>query len=203
MSETSEIPQTLPTAATPLIVIENCIADQLVGSSVVPLATGTLQLLSRGPAPPPELVGSESTFIESASSSETKSIGTLTLQVGQAAFVLEPHLTTVFTHSENARWYFWTLTLPSSEPTSVDHPSGHSTVGSGSYIRLTLPEGVEVPGSALEKSRDAFEDVLIGRGFLSGDGTLDVVSEIGKSVKSGAGAVTEELRLRTQEYVYM
>lgn len=194
MTSPAELPGASPNAATPLVVIEDCVADQLIGTSTAHLASGTLQVFSGSPIPPPELVGSDTT-------EEAKPKGALTLQIGHAAFVLEPSLTTVFTHSENSRWYFWTLTLPSaSSPDSPDHPSGTS-VGSGSYVRLTLPEGVDVPGSALEKSRDAFEDILIGREFLSGDTVFSAADEIGRSVSQDANAAATQLKLRTKEHI--
>lgn len=205
-----ELPSAPPTT-TSLIVIEDCVADQLIGEDVVRLASGALRLYVGANAPTPDLVWSDSTSESRSGDSETNSRtkGALTLRIGNAAFSLEPSLTTVFTHAENARWYFFSLTL-SSEATSsspspdVPAPAVHPTstgsvVGSGSYIRLTLPEGVSTPGSAEEKVRDAFEDVLIGRGFLSGDPLLSAADEIGRRISDEASTAASTLRERTQQ----
>lgn len=166
-----------------LVTIEDCLADQLVGAlQVAHLATGPLSLYSTPDAQ-------------------------ITLTIGpNIAFLLDPGLTSFFTHDKNPRWYFFSLPISSSTTDDDDgSPSGTtsptpaggeastsaadsatatspttsptrtrhlSNVGSGSYVRITLPEGIEAPGSALEKARDAFEDALISRSFLTGDGTV-------------------------------
>ena len=199
-----ELPSAPPTAA-PLIVIEGCIADQLIGEEVIHLAAGTLQLYA-GSSTPPELVGSKPTSktLSEGSEVDARTKGALTLRVGNAGFSLEPTLTTVFTHAENPRWYFFSLMLPPDPSTSagssdsvVHSPVG--VVGSGSYVRLVLPEGIAVPGSALERSRDAFEDALISRGYLSGDPVLSAADEIRRSAANEARTAVLTLRERTQQ----
>ena len=123
-----ELPLAPPTAI-PLIVIEDCAADQLIGEEVVHLASGTLQLYAAASSPPPTLVGHASTTEKSSpfqDSSEVSSgrrsqteeewrtaiASSLTLRIGNAAFSLEPSLTTFFTHAENPRWYFFSHITP-------------------------------------------------------------------------------------------
>jgi len=82
----------------------------------------------------------------------------------------------------------------------VSHPHLEN-LGSGSYIRLTLPEGVAETGSALEKTRDAFEDVLISRGFLKGAGIESFGDELGRSVRQDAGSVARDIKERTAQHI--
>jgi len=204
LSTNDKLPSAPPTP-TPLIAIEDCVADQLVGDKVARLASGTLQLYAGGSGPP-ELVGPESISKPTSEvpDANLQTKGALTLRVGTAAFSLEPSLTTAFTHAENARWYFFSLTLPpkafpSSPSAETSKSAAHTAVGSGSYVRLTLPEGITIPGSILEKQRDVFEDVLIGRGFLSGDPVLSATDEIARSISQEASAAVT-IRERTQQH---
>ncbi|KAF8321684.1 hypothetical protein DL93DRAFT_2093663 [Clavulina sp. PMI_390] len=158
-----------PPMGAPLVVIGNCEADQMVGDQTAHLASGTLQLFSKTPSPAPKLVGEDASETPTETPEGDVKNSALMLRIGGAAFSFESHLTTVFTHAENPRWYFFLLSFPSDspDPSATSRPrSNSSAVGSGSYVRITLPEGVEIPGSALEKLRDAWEDILMGRGFL-------------------------------------
>lgn len=203
-----------PVTATPLVVIDDCEADQLVGDQTAHLASGTLQLFSGGSDPSPELVNLSKPESETATTNNDSPTheaapnkNALTLRVAGAAFSFEPHLTTVFTHAENPRWYFFSLSLPSNSSPSPSAAASSTlgattaapAVGSGSYVRFTLPEGIDVPGSVLEKSRDAFEDILIGRGFLSGDAVLSAADELGRAFVHDASAAAEAIKLRTSE----
>ena len=95
----------------------------------------------------------------------------LTVLIQEMAFPLSK-TSPVFTHSQNNRWYFFAV--PGAQ---------------GSFIRVTLPEGVEVSGSKYEKLRDQLEDKLIKQGLLQSR-FLAAGDELGSSVKQEAVALS-------------
>ncbi|ELU36690.1 hypothetical protein AG1IA_09285 [Rhizoctonia solani AG-1 IA] len=117
--------------AAPLVSFENCTAVQVLSSQDVPLASGTLQILSAEPT-------------DSASPtthSTDTSVPILTLKIGNAAFPITK-ATPFYTHTSSSRIY---LFAPILEDVAV---------GAGTYVKITLPEDIATPGSDAEKSRD-------------------------------------------------
>ncbi len=73
-------------------------------------------------------------------------------------------------------------------------------VGSGSYIRLSLPEGLlrdATPGNSLGKLRDKFEDALISRGYLKGKEAERYGEEIRRNTRGTAGGASPSARIGT------
>ena len=186
----------------PIVIIPDCKACQLVGEDVIYLCTGELRLCNA-----PSL-----------------GYNRLTLTIGpKIAFSLDPALTTFFTHIKNTRWYFFSLPLATLSPrSSLDEerhnplpdaasasvqatepsvPKRHiENIGSGSYIRLTLPEDV-LPdgrsGNSLEKLRDKFEDALISRGYLKGENA----EETGRRIRTETAGSAIQTRIGTSQCV--
>jgi len=142
---------------TSLVTIPDCSASQLVESSTIPLAFGTLDLLQ---------------------DDQTRA---LTLKMGDFAFPLVPN-TPVFTHSENALWYFFSIPAVS-----------------GSYVRVALPEGIAVSGSEEEKLRDRFETILVEYKLLK-TGVEAVGDELGAKVKEEARHLGNLIRSQVDSY---
>ncbi|KAF8334166.1 uncharacterized protein EI90DRAFT_515768 [Cantharellus anzutake] len=73
-------------------------------------------------------------------------------------------------------------------------------IGSGSYIRLTLPEGPlrdPTPGNSLKKLRDEFEDALISHGFLKGQEARTYSEDLGRIIREAAENAVNSVRNRT------
>ncbi|CCO36464.1 hypothetical protein BN14_10599 [Rhizoctonia solani AG-1 IB] len=149
----------IPTMATPLVSIENCTTVQVLSTQDVPLATGTLQLL------PAESTDSASPTAHSADASSP----ILTLKIGNAAFPITK-TTPFYTHTSSSRIY---LFAPALEDVAV---------GAGTYVKITLPEDIATPGSEAEKSRDAFEEVLLNHGLLQ-EGTAAFADELASGAR--------------------
>lgn len=148
-----------------LITIDNCNAEQLVGTETAHLSTGQLNIYPAGDP------------------TENKDIN-LTLGPS-AAFHLSPSTSTFFTHASNTRIYLISL------------PLGES-IGSGSYVQITLPEGIDVPGSEAEKARDTFEEILVSRGFLK-EGVEAAGDELGRGIAEGAAGISSSIKARTSQ----
>ncbi|CAE7160736.1 unnamed protein product [Rhizoctonia solani] len=143
----------------PLVSVENCTTVQVLSSQDVPLATGTLQLL------PIEPTNSESPTVHS----DDPSAPILTLKIGNAAFPITK-ATPFYTHASSSRIY---LFAPVLEDVSL---------GAGTYVKITLPEEIAIPGSEAEKARDAFEEVLLNHGLLQ-EGTAAFADELASGAR--------------------
>ncbi|KAF8725013.1 A Receptor for Ubiquitination Targets, partial [Rhizoctonia solani] len=145
--------------AAPLVSFENCTAVQVLSSQDVPLASGTLQILSAEPT-------------DSASPtahSTDASVPILTLKIGNAAFPITK-ATPFYTHTSSSRIYLFAPVLED------------VAVGAGTYVKITLPEDIATPGSDAEKSRDAFEEVLLNHGLLQ-EGTAAFADELASGAR--------------------
>ncbi|CAE7160728.1 unnamed protein product [Rhizoctonia solani] len=143
----------------PLASVENCTTVQVLSSQDVPLATGTLQLI------PIEPTDSESPTVHS----DDPSAPILTLKIGNAAFPITK-ATPFYTHASSSRIY---LFAPVLEDVSL---------GAGTYVKITLPEEIAIPGSEAEKARDAFEEVLLNHGLLQ-EGTAAFADELASGAR--------------------
>ncbi|KAG8705737.1 hypothetical protein FRC08_001488 [Ceratobasidium sp. 394] len=143
-----------------LVSIDNCTVVQVLSSQDVPLASGTLQLL---PA-------SEQQSTEGAPTLHSSDSPILTLKVGNAAFPISKS-TTFYTHADSPRIYIFSPTLD------------ETAIGAGTYVKITLPNEIEVEGSDAERARNAFEEVLVQH----------------KLLEEGAGAVADEISAGARE----
>ncbi|CAE6455323.1 unnamed protein product [Rhizoctonia solani] len=143
----------------PLVSIENCTTVQVLSSQDVPLASGTLYLL------PVEPIDSASPTTHSTDASSP----ILTLRIGNAAFPITK-ATPFYTHTSSSRIYLFAPVLED------------VAVGAGTYVKITLPEDIATPGSEAEKSRDAFEEVLLNHGLLQ-EGTAAFADELASGAR--------------------
>ena len=88
----------------------------------------------------------------------------LTLKVGNAAFPLTKS-TTFYTHASSPRFYVFSPVLED------------AALGSGTYVKIILPEDIGVAGSEAEQARNSFEEILIKHGLLQED-PVAVASEL-------------------------
>jgi len=158
-----------------LVLIPDVVATHVLGESTAELGKGDLSLLL-----------TEDVNV-SAPTSPTKASGrtpVLTLSVGKAAFPL--FKTTVFgTLADDMRVYVFT-------------PEIGGEVGG--YVKITLPEGVQVVGSPFEKLQTKFEEVLIHHGLLK-EGIEAVADEIGKSMRDDSVNIAQNVRESTASYL--
>jgi hypothetical protein len=91
------------------------------------------------------------------------------LKIGNAAFPITK-ATPFYTHTSSSRIY---LFAPALEDVAV---------GTGTYVKITLPEDIATPGSEAEKSRDAFEEVLLNHGLLQ-EGTAAFADELASGAR--------------------
>lgn len=91
--------------------------------------------------------------------------------------------TSFFTHADSPRLYFFTPDLGT---------------GSGTYIKVVLPEGVVEPNSEAEKQRDQFESILVDSGFLK-DAPIST-EMIARGITDQSAAVAAAIQARTSEY---
>lgn len=104
---------------------------------------------------------------------ESESTSTiLTLKIGNAAFPLTKS-TTFYTHVTSPRIYLFSPVLEGAAP------------GTGTYVKVTLPEAIGVEGSEAEQARNSFEELLVKHGLLE-EGPGAVADEISASSR-GAG----------------
>ncbi|QRV82800.1 Senescence domain-containing protein [Ceratobasidium sp. AG-Ba] len=164
-------------SAPELVSIDNCTAVQVLPSQDVPLASGTLQLLSAPEQEPTEGVPAPH------SSDGTTPI--LTLKVGNAAFPIAKS-TTFYTHVDSPRIYVFSPVLDD------------AAIGAGTYVKITLPEEISVEGSEAERARNTFEEVLVQHKLLE-DGPGAVADEISAGAReTGASIAAGIHRMATQ-----
>jgi hypothetical protein len=149
-----------------LVSIENCTSVQVLSSQDVPLASGTLTLLSA-----PEQQPTEGTPAPHSSDTTT---AILTLKIGNAAFPITKS-TAFYTHVSSPRIYIFSPILDD------------VAIGAGTYVKITLPEGINVEGSEEEKARNAFEEVLVQHGLLQ-EGPAAVADELSESAREAGQA---------------
>lgn len=104
----------------------------------------------------------------------------LKLVCGTAAFALDKSHP-FYTHSESQRIYVFSPFLPEGDAAAK------------TYVKVLLPEGVIEQNSEAMKQRDAFEGILIERGFLKTEGIEAMAAEYGADVAS-------EIKAKAAEY---
>ena len=182
-----------------LVSIPDCTASHVLGSTSVPLTSGTLSLITYSSTlpPPPSVslshgerehqathIGGVST--ESSGEGNPVRQPVLTLQIGKLAFPLMKD--TLFgTDATSPRVYLFVPELG---------PTGQGSQGGG-YIRLELsPQAEETEdhglggsngkGQLSTSNQDEFEQVLIREGLLK-EGWAAIRDEIERGVKSTVG----------------
>ncbi|KAF8599495.1 hypothetical protein BDV93DRAFT_546845 [Ceratobasidium sp. AG-I] len=100
----------------------------------------------------------------------------MTLEIGRATFPLTKY-TAFFTHVTSSRIYIFSPTL---EDVSL---------GAGTYVKITLPQDVQVEGSEAEQARKSFEGALVKHGLLQG-GPVAVANETLHSTRDAFGSIS-------------
>ncbi|KAB5591983.1 Senescence-associated protein [Ceratobasidium theobromae] len=159
--------------STTLVSIDDCTSVQVLPAMEVPLAVGTLQLLD---------ASEPAAQSPTTHSSDTSGI-ILTLKIGNAAFPITKS-TPFYTHTSSPRIYIFAPVLDD------------TAVGAGTYVKLTLPEDIQVSGSEAEVARNMFEEILVERGLLQ-EGTAAVADEIASSAREAGLKAASSIRRAT------
>jgi len=107
----------------------------------------------------------------------------LKLVCGTSAFSLDPK-SPFYTNTESQRIYIF-------------QPFLSATEKPGFYVKVLLPEAIQEDGSAAQKQRDEFEEILVQKGFLK-EGIAAMAAEYGADVGDAVQAKKDQYLSSTE-----